>query len=41
MVRAGMAYHYKELSDRCPNGSEFLAEAEQAAKTQKVGLWMK
>ena len=27
-----MARHYKEYSDRCPNGSEILAEAEQEAK---------
>ena len=41
MVRTGMAYHYKEYSDRCPNGSEFLAEAEKEAKSQHLGLWRK
>ena len=41
MVRAGMAHHYKEYSDRCPNGSEILAEAEQEAKGKRLGLWVK
>ena len=39
MVQAGMARHYKEYSDRCPNGSEFLAEAEQEAKVKRLGVW--
>ena len=41
MVRAGMAHHYKEYSDRCPNGGEILAEAEQEAKSKRLGVWMK
>ena len=41
MVRAEMAHHYKEFSDRCPNGSDILAEAEQEAKGKRLGLWMK
>ena len=41
MVRAGMARHYKEYSDRCPNGGEILAEAEQEAKSKRLGVWMK
>ena len=40
MVQAGMASHYKEYSDRCPNGSEILAEAEQEAKGKRLGLWV-
>ena len=39
MVQAGMARHYKEYSDRCPNGSEILADAEKEAKSKQVGLW--
>ncbi|PZV10952.1 MAG: hypothetical protein DCF22_15565 [Leptolyngbya sp.] len=41
MVQAGMARHYKEYSDRCPNGGEILAEAEQEAKAKHLGLWTK
>ena len=41
MVQAGMARHYKEYSDRCPNGGEILAEAEQEAKVKRLGLWAK
>ncbi|PZV12684.1 MAG: hypothetical protein DCF22_12015 [Leptolyngbya sp.] len=41
MVQAGMARHYKEYSDRCPNGGEILAEAEQEAKGKRLGLWVK
>ncbi|PZV07236.1 MAG: hypothetical protein DCF22_22380 [Leptolyngbya sp.] len=39
MVQAGMAHHYQEYSDRCPNGGEFLAEAEQEAKVKRLGVW--
>lgn len=39
LVRAGMAHHYKEYSDRCPNGGEILADAEKEAKSKQVGLW--
>ena len=39
MVQAGMALHYKEYSDRCPNGGEILAEAEQEAKSKRLGAW--
>ena len=38
--QVGMARHYKEYSDRCPNGSEFLADAENEAKSKQVGLWL-
>ena len=41
MVQAGMAHHYKKYSDRCPNGGEILAEAEQEAKVKRLGLWAK
>ena len=41
LVRAGMAHHYKKYSDRCPNGSEILAEAGQEAKSKRLGLWVK
>ena len=37
--QVGMARHYKEYSDRCPNGSEILADAENKAKSKQVGLW--
>ena len=40
MVQAGMAHHYKEYSDRCPNGGEILAEAEQEAKVKRLGVWL-
>ncbi len=39
LVRAGVARHYKEYSDRCPNGSEILAVAEQEAKVKRLGVW--
>jgi endonuclease YncB( thermonuclease family) len=39
LVRAGMAYHYTQYSDRCPNGGEDLAAAEQAAQRQRLGVW--
>ena len=39
MVQAGMARHYREYSDRCPNGGEILAEAEQEAKVKRLGVW--
>ena len=39
LVRVGMARHYKQYSDRCPNGGEFLAEAEQVAKGKRLGVW--
>jgi endonuclease YncB( thermonuclease family) len=39
LVKAGMAYHYAKYSDRCPNGGEILAEAEQDAKAKRRGVW--
>jgi endonuclease YncB( thermonuclease family) len=39
MVQAGMAGHYKEYSDRCPNGSEILADAEKEAQSKRLGVW--
>ena len=39
MVQAGMARHYKEYSNRCPNGSEILADAEKEAKVKRLGVW--
>jgi endonuclease YncB( thermonuclease family) len=39
LVKAGMAYHYAKYSDRCPNGGEILAEAEQEAKAKRLGVW--
>lgn len=39
MVRAGMAYHYAKYSDRCPNGKDFLVQAEQEAQAKRLGVW--
>jgi len=39
LVRAGMAYHYAKYSDRCPNGSEILADAEKEAQSKRLGVW--
>ena len=39
LVRARMAYHYAKYSDRCPNGSEILAEAEKEAQSKRLGVW--
>jgi endonuclease YncB( thermonuclease family) len=39
LVRAGLAYHYAQYSDRCPNGKDVLVEAENEAKSQHLGVW--
>lgn len=39
MVQSGMAYHYAQYSDRCPNGGDDLADAEKLAKSKRVGVW--
>ena len=41
MVRAGMAYHYAQYSDRCPNGSSSLVKAETQAQSKRIGVWAK
>jgi micrococcal nuclease len=38
MVRAGMAYHYKQYSSNCPS-REAIATAEDFAKDKKLGVW--
>ena len=38
LVQVGMAHHYQEYSDRCPNGGEILAEVEQAEKSKQFGV---
>lgn len=38
MVRAGLAYHYKQYSGNCPN-KEAIAYAEDDAKKEKLGVW--
>jgi len=38
MVRAGMAYHYKQYSSNCPS-REAIAKAEEEAKSKKIGVW--
>lgn len=38
MVADGMAYHYAQYSDSCPNGGA-IAQAEEVAKAQGVGVW--
>jgi len=47
LVRAGLAYHYAKYSDpcgigfaaRCPNGKDFLVQAEQEAQAKRLGVW--
>ena len=39
MVLDGMAYHYAQYSDSCPQ-PEVLVEAEKRAKASNVGLWV-
>lgn len=38
MVKAGMAYHYKQYSSSCPS-REAIASAEDFAKDKKLGVW--
>jgi micrococcal nuclease len=39
LVKAGMAYHYRQYSQGCPNGAEALDEAEAEAKGKRLGVW--
>lgn len=39
MVWDGMVYHYAKYSDRCPNGKDFLVQAEQEAQAKRLGVW--
>jgi micrococcal nuclease len=39
LVRAGMAYHYRQYSQNCPNGAGSLEAAEAEAKRQRLGVW--
>jgi endonuclease YncB( thermonuclease family) len=38
MLKAGMAYHYKQFSGNCLNGDVFDT-AEEIGKSQKRGVW--
>lgn len=38
-VRVGMAYHYRQYSQRCPIGADSLDEAETAARGRRLGVW--
>lgn len=38
MLKAGMAYHYKQFSGNCHNRDVFDT-AEQIGKSQKLGVW--
>lgn len=38
MVKAGMAYHYKQFSKNCPSRS-LIVDAEAIAQKNKVGVW--
>ncbi len=38
MVRAGLAYHYKQYSGNCPN-KDVITYAEDDAKDKKLGVW--
>jgi endonuclease YncB( thermonuclease family) len=38
MVKAGLAYHYKQYSSNCPS-REAIATAEDFAKDKKLGVW--
>jgi micrococcal nuclease len=39
LVREGMAYHYRQYSQRCPIGAESLDEAEAEARGKRLGVW--
>ncbi|MEO0706817.1 MAG: thermonuclease family protein [Cyanobacteria bacterium J06649_5] len=39
MIMDGMAYHYEQESDSCPQ-PDVLAMAEEIAKEQSVGVWV-
>lgn len=38
LVKNGLAYHYKQYSDNCPNRN-VIALAENIAKSKKIGVW--
>ncbi|MFM7886736.1 MAG: thermonuclease family protein, partial [Pseudanabaena sp.] len=38
MVKAGLAYEYKQYSKNCPN-REIIVDAEKFAKDKKIGVW--
>jgi len=38
MVKAGMAYHYKQYSGNCPS-REAISSAENEAKAKRIGVW--
>ena len=38
MVRAGMAYHYRQYSKNCPSRDQ-IVDAEAIAQKNKVGVW--
>jgi micrococcal nuclease len=39
LVRAGMAYHYRQYSQGCPNGPDSLDAAEAEARRKRLGVW--
>lgn len=38
MVKAGLAYYYKQYSGNCPN-KEVIANVEEEAQSKKIGVW--
>jgi micrococcal nuclease len=40
LVRAGMAYHYRQYSQGCPMGAVMLDAAEAEAKGRRLGVWI-
>ena len=38
MTLDGLAYHYKQYSDSCPNQDE-IARGEHMAKAERTGVW--
>jgi micrococcal nuclease len=38
LVQAGLAYHYAQYSDRCPN-RDAIAQAEDIAQSKRSGVW--
>ena len=38
MLKAGMAYHYKQFSGNCHN-SDVFETAEDIGRSQKLGVW--
>ena len=39
LVKAGMAYHYRQYSKTCPSGVDILDAAEREAKAKRLGVW--